>query len=169
MAENLEIERKFLVIGDDWRAGASSHVIRQGYILTSETTSLRVRLLDDKGFLTVKSDLRELTRHEFEYEIPVEDAVTLLDRICPSPKIEKVRHIVEFGGMTWEIDEFTGLNSGLIVAELELTAPDQGYDRPLWIGPEVSAEPQFLNAQLVNKPFCEWGITYAELLSSHGR
>ena len=168
MDDHLEIERKFLVTGSGWRDGATRRVIRQGYIATSATTSVRVRQRDDQGFLTVKIDLSELVRREFEYEIPVADTILLLRESCQRPPIEKVRHDLRFRGMLWEIDEFGGANDGLIVAEVELDAPDQEFARPDWLGPEVSSEPRFRNSRLAERPFREWDISYAELLDSYG-
>lgn len=168
MADNLEIERKFLVIGDGWRVGATRHRIRQGYVSVSARTSVRVRQRDDRGFLTIKIELAGPARREFEYEIPVAHAIALLREACERPPLDKVRHEVRFRGMLWEIDEYAGANDGLIVAEVELDAPDREFARPEWLGPEVTAEPRFLNSRLVERPFGEWNVGYAELLASYG-
>ncbi len=151
-----EIERKFLVRGDGWRQGAAGTRYRQGYLSTAAERNVRVRLAGARGFLTVKGRAEGLTRLEFEYEIPAADAERLLDELCRKPLIEKTRFVVEHRGATWEIDEFEGVNAGLVVAEVELEDEDQEVDLPPWVGAEVSEDPRYLNASLVDKPFATW-------------
>ena len=152
-----EIERKFLVNGDAWRDGADRLECAQGYIATGPPVSVRVRTMGAKGMLPVKTDRSAITRGEYEYEIPVEDARELLSSACKSAVIEKTRYLVSFAGMTWEVDEFHGSNEGLIVAELELTSEDQPFESPPWLGAEVSHDPRYLNSNLSQHPYAEWG------------
>jgi CYTH domain-containing protein len=155
MAE--EIERKFLVAGDEWRRLAvSSQMLRQGYLSTVKERTVRVRIVDDEGFLTVKGITVGTTRAEFEYPIPGDDAAAMLDDLCERPLVEKTRHIVEHEGLTWEVDEFAGVNEGLIVAEVELERSDQEVPLPPWIGAEVTDDPRYFNANLIAHPYSEW-------------
>ncbi len=151
-----EIERKFLVRGDDWKSGASAKPIRQGYLYADKNISVRVRRTGDEAFLTVKGTQKGATRAEYEYGIPVEDADDMLDGLCRPPLIEKVRYVLDQGGVTWEVDVFEGENAGLVVAEVELTSEDQNVDLPEWVGREVTDDPRYLNANLVKKPYSEW-------------
>jgi adenylate cyclase len=155
MAE--EIERKFLVAGDEWRRLAvSSQMLRQGYLSTVKERTVRVRLVDGAGFLTVKGITLGATRAEFEYPVPGDDAAAMLDDLCERPLVEKTRHIVEHEGLTWEVDEFAGVNEGLIVAEVELERSDQEVPLPPWIGAEVTDDPRYFNANLIAHPYSEW-------------
>jgi CYTH domain-containing protein len=155
MAE--EIERKFLVAGDEWRhIAVSSHTLRQGYLSTVKERTVRVRLVDGEGFLTVKGITVGATRAEFEYPVPGDDAAAMLDDLCERPLVEKTRHLVEHEGLTWEIDEFAGVNEGLIVAEVELEADDQDVPLPTWVGAEVTDDPRYFNANLIAHPYREW-------------
>ena len=152
-----EIERKFLVINDSWRSRATAKPYRQGYIATAEVgQSVRVRIAGLAGYLTVKGPAQGLTRAEFEYAIPVGDAAELLETLCMSPLIEKVRYRLPIGNLVWEIDEFTGENAGLIVAEVELASENQPFDKPDWLGREVSGESRYYNASLVKNPYSHW-------------
>jgi CYTH domain-containing protein len=151
-----EIERKFLVTGDDWRKGARRSRLSQGYLLAEKGRSVRVRLEDGRGTVTIKGAARGLIRAEYEYSIPARDARELLDRLCEKPLIEKTRHRVRFGGLVWEIDEFVGDNAGLIVAEVELTSARQKVPLPPWIGKEVTRDPRYLNANLFKNPYRRW-------------
>ncbi|MCW9035268.1 MAG: CYTH domain-containing protein [Rhodospirillales bacterium] len=168
MATNLEIERKFLVIGESWKAGAKAVPISQGYLYKGKDMVLRARTKGDKGILTIKADKGGISRLEFEYEIPVDDVKAMFSELCADPPLEKTRHIVKVGGMTWEIDEFHGVNQGLVMAEIELENADQSFDMPEWAGPEVSDDNRFFNAYLSEKPFSTWGITQAELIAEKG-
>ncbi len=152
----LEIERKFLVIGDAWRALATGVTYRQGYLLAEKERTVRVRTMNNKGFLTIKGQSTGITRLEYEYEIPVAEAGELLDRLCRKPLIEKKRYTIPFQGFLWEVDEFFGENNGLIVAEIELATEDQAFLKPDWVGREVSDDPRYFNARLCRHPFCRW-------------
>jgi adenylate cyclase len=151
----IEIERKFLVIGDEWRALAPGTLYRQGYIPTLEST-VRIRIIDDRGFITIKGMTQGISRSEFEYEIPLTDATQMLDTLCKSPLIEKYRHKISLNGLVWEVDEFLGQNQGLIMAEVELKSADQSIDLPSWIGEDVSHDPRYYNSNLAKHPFSTW-------------
>ena len=152
-----EIERKFLVIGDRWRSLAPGKAYRQGYIATAQPNrSVRVRIAGEKGYLTVKGPTYGLTRAEFEYEIPLQDAQEMLETLCDRPLIEKIRYCLPIGKVVWEIDEFLGENAGLIVAEVELASENQLFERPDWLGKEVSSQSKYYNASLVNYPYSQW-------------
>lgn len=150
-----EIERKFLVIGDAWRTEEGT-LIRQGYLHNDINGTVRVRTKGERAYLTVKGGQIGITRTEFEYEIPLEDANQMLDGLCQRPLIEKVRYEVHMDGFTWEIDEFLEENAGLVVAEIELENEDQEFPKPDWLGEEVSQEARYLNANLVKKPYSQW-------------
>ena len=150
-----EIERKFLVKGNDWPREKGKKY-RQGYLSLDKERTVRVRLAGDQGYLTIKGENKGASRSEFEYEIPKEDAETLLDQQCLKPLIEKTRYKLKQAGLTWEIDEFSGANKGLVVAEIELEREDQPFDKPAWLGQEVTADPRYYNANLVQHPFSEW-------------
>jgi adenylate cyclase len=151
-----EIERKFLVKGDDWRTLATGTVYRQGYLSTKKGCTVRVRLVGDRGYLTIKGSTKGISRAEYEYPIPAEDAQEMLDNLCEAPLIEKTRYKIEFAGLTWEVDEFAGENQGLIIAEVELTDENQTIQLPDWIGKEVSDDSRYFNANLVQHPFSQW-------------
>ncbi len=150
-----EIERKFLVNDMTWKPSRKSLDVIQGYFPTNGF-SLRVRVQDDRAFLTLKKSKSQISRHEFEYEIPADDARELIGLFCGSEVIEKTRHLVEYKGFTWEVDEFHGRNAGLVVAELELENEDQPFEKPSWIGAEVSQDSRYLNANLARCPYSTW-------------
>ena len=150
----LEIERKFLVTGDEWRK-AEGTVLRQGYLSTHPERTVRVRIEGDRATLAVKGITRGATRSEYEYDIPPEDADELL-ALCEPPLIEKVRRRREHDGLVWEVDEFLGDNQGLVVAEVELDREDRPFTKPPWVGEEVTHDPRFYNANLVANPFTKW-------------
>ena len=150
-----EIERKFLVVGDGWRAGGKRSRLRQGYLCASKERSVRVRLEDGAGTVTIKGPTKGVSRAEYEYRIPARDAAALL-RLCEKPLIEKARTRVRHGGLIWEIDEFAGDNRGLIVAEVELRRADQKIKLPPWIGREVTRDARYLNANLFKNPYRRW-------------
>ena len=155
----IEIERKFLVKSDEWRAQATGLIYRQGYIPTAPTakaTSVRVRVVGDRGYLTIKGATAGTSRAEFEYPIPVEDAIEMLETLCDRPFIEKTRYKIPQGELVWEIDEFEGENQGLIVAEVELSDENQTLELPEWIGEEVSHDSRYFNVNLVKHPFSQW-------------
>jgi CYTH domain-containing protein len=149
-----EIERKFLVKEGNWRNEKGTEY-RQGYLNSTKERIVRVRTIDDKGYLTVKGLTVGATRMEFEYEIPHRDAGALLG-ICEKPLIEKTRFKVEAGGFVWEIDEFSGENLGLIVAEVELESEDQKFLKPDWVGEEVTGDPRYFNSNLIKNPYTKW-------------
>lgn len=150
----IEIERKFLVIGDGWRQGEGTRY-SQGYLSRDAQRTVRVRIAGERAFLTVKGISQGATRSEFEYAIPTPDARQLL-QLADGPVIEKVRRIVVHEGARWEVDEFFGDNAGLVVAELELESEDQPFARPDWLGREVTNDPRYYNSSLVAHPFKDW-------------
>lgn len=153
----IEIERKFLLVSEAWRdeVSASSHYA-QGYLANSEHVSIRIRTSGEKAYLNLKGATLTISRSEYEYEIPLEDADEMLANFCDGPLIEKSRYFVKRGNHTWEIDVFEGDNAGLVVAEIELQSEDEAFERPLWIGDEVSDDPRYYNVSLVTHPFCKW-------------
>lgn len=151
-----EIERKYLVKGQAWKQGVKGTVYRQGYLSSVKERVVRVRTIENKGFLTIKGITKGVSRSEFEYEISVADANLMLDDICEKPLIEKTRYKVPVGGLVFEIDEFFGENAGLVVAEVELQDEDQKIDLPYWIGAEVSGDPRYFNSNLIKHPFTKW-------------
>jgi len=152
----VEIEKKFLLTGSDWKQLAEGTAYRQGYLSSVKERTVRVRTIKDKGFLTVKGVSIGATRLEYEYEIPFEDANALLDELCEKPLIEKNRYKIDFDGFVWEIDEFFGENKGLIVAEIELEEEDQRFEKPAWVGEDVTGDPRYFNSNLIKKPFSSW-------------
>jgi adenylate cyclase len=153
----LEIERKFLVDRDLWRPRHDGTFYRQGYLSRVEDRVVRVRSLAGRAaFLTIKGRSSGLTRAEFEYPIPVEDAVLMLDRLCERPLIEKTRYEEHVGGRLWTVDVFQGENDGLILAEIELSSESESFERPAWLGREVSDDPRYFNSELSKKPFGYW-------------
>ncbi|QAU35379.1 CYTH domain-containing protein [Janthinobacterium sp. 17J80-10] len=152
----IEIERKFLVSGDAWKAAAAGILYRQGYLSTDKARTVRVRIAGERAFLTIKGLAKALARAEFEYEIPLADAAEMLDQLCLKPLIEKRRYTVDWQGLCWEIDEFLGDNFGLVVAEVELDSADQVIDLPEWVGQEVSDDARYFNSSLIAHPFSTW-------------
>ena len=159
----IEIERKFLVTGDGWRAAAHAVIpMAQGYINDmaamdsgAQKASVRVRIQGEDAYLNIKS--RELghTRQEFDYPVPVSEARELL-ALCVGGLIDKRRHLVQHGGLLWEVDEFLGDNAGLVVAEVELESADQVFAKPDWAGAEVTDELRYYNLALASKPYSQW-------------
>jgi len=144
----VEIERKFLVTGDGWRAAiVRTRRMRQGY-LASGAMQVRIRRADDEAFLTIKGNRKGISRTEFEYPIPLDDADGMLDSLCLHPPIEKTRYEVQHGGHLWEVDVYSGRHEGLIVAEVELDAIDEHFDAPSWIGEDVTEDRRYSNAVL---------------------
>ena len=157
-AMSKEIERKFLVNGNAWRTLAQGVLYRQGYLSSAKERTVRVRTAGEKGFLTVKGITNGVTRSEFEYEIPFADADEMLSGLAEKPLIEKRRFKIPAGSLVWEIDEFLGENAGLIVAEIELPDEDALFERPDWLGREVSNDPRYFNSNLVRHPFSQWQV-----------
>ncbi len=151
-----EIERKFLVRGEAWRALDPGVSYRQGYLSTEAARSVRVRIAGARGFLTLKGASTGASRAEYEYEIPVADAQEIFDTLCLRPRIEKVRRRIDYRGRVWEVDEFFGDNRGLVIAEVELTEVDQEVALPDWVGEEVTGDPRYYNANLVRHPYSAW-------------
>ena len=152
-----EIERKFLVKDDSWRAFAGAgKATRQGYLSLDRERVVRVRVKDGRGFLTIKGLREGISAPEYEYQIPTAEAEEMLQKLCLHPLIEKVRFELPFAGLTWEIDEFQGENQGLVVAEVELESEEQAVTLPPWAGVEVSHDRRYSNASLVQCPFATW-------------
>lgn len=150
-----EIERKFLVANDTYRRMACRSIhMRQGYLSVNPQAIVRVRVADDKAFITVKGMTSGAARDEWEYGISVVDAAEMLDRLCSDSVIEKIRYIVPFGGMTWEVDEFIRPCSGLVVAEIELNSEFQSVALPEFIGDEVTGNPEFYNSNIAKSMVC---------------
>jgi len=152
-----EIERKFLVSDESWRRDAREAIVmRQGYMSGGERASIRVRVQGEQAFLNIKSATLGVWRREYDYPIPLGDAEEILADLCERPLIEKTRYLVEHAGHTWEVDVFEGDNAGLVVAEIELDSEDQIFERPAWVGEEVSHDPRYYNVCLVKHPFKAW-------------
>ena len=159
----IEIERKFLLADDGWRAAAHKVVpMAQGYLNDlavvdsgAMRTSVRVRIEGEAAFLNIKSREAGLSRQEFDYPVPVDDARALL-ALCVGGLIDKRRHLVQHGGLLWEVDEFLGDNAGLVVAEVELESADQVFAKPDWAGAEVTDELRYYNLALASKPYSQW-------------
>jgi adenylate cyclase len=152
-----EIERKFLVGDDRWRRFADDGVgIRQGYFETADDTSIRIRIAGGDAWLTIKGRAQGITRPEFEYAIPVNEAESMFELFCRSARIEKTRYRLTHAGRHWEIDVFDGDNRGLVLAEIELRDEHDVFEVPEWVGREVSEDPRFLNARLARDPVARW-------------
>ena len=152
-----EIERKFLLLNEDWRDIVKSDTqIVQAYLANNEFSSTRIRIQGDKANINIKSATLGITRTEFEYTIPVVDAQLMIDNLCVKPVIEKIRYIVKHIQHIWEIDVFSGDNEGLIVAEIELSSPDEAFEKPPWLGKEVSNDARYYNVCLVKNPYKTW-------------
>jgi CYTH domain-containing protein len=155
-----EIERKFLVKGEFKHLALSSNYIVQGYLFADKSKSIRVRLRGDKGYITIKSTIENstITRNEWEYEIPAPQVNEML-RICGSGIIEKTRYIVQYKNLLVEVDEFYGDNEGLVIAEIELAYEHQMFEKPDFLGDDVTDDPRYLNSELSKHPYCEWKDT----------
>ena len=150
-----EIERKFLVTGSDWREGNIGFNVRQGYLSLARERTVRVRIKENQGFLTIKGEADGLVRPEFEYSIPLADASELLGLVTGAI-IEKTRFRINHAGLTWDVDEFHGANAPLVLAECELSTPGQVIVRPDWVGREVTDDPRYFNSYLAQTPFGTW-------------
>ncbi|MBB2488001.1 CYTH domain-containing protein [Mitsuaria sp. WAJ17] len=150
----VEIERKFLVRGEGWRQGEGRYLC-QAYLSRDPARTVRVRIDGQQAFLTIKGLTAGATRAEFEYAIPVADAKALL-ALADGPCIEKFRHCLPAGGLIWEIDEFLGANAPLVVAEIELPSEDHPFDRPDWLGEEVTQDTRYFNSALAARPYSSW-------------
>ncbi|MCF0197941.1 MAG: CYTH domain-containing protein [Bacteroidaceae bacterium] len=158
----LEIERKFLVEGEFKHLATSHSHIEQGYILSAKGRTVRVRIRDDKGYLTIKgpSNADGISRYEWEKEIPLDEAQELM-KLCEPGRVDKIRYLIPSpeGRYTWEVDEFFGENEGLIMAEIELESEDATFEKPDFIGREVTGDRRFYNGHLRVFPFCLWKHT----------
>lgn len=161
-----EIERKFLVTSDAFKALATPTHYRQGYVPTLNGMTVRIRIAGTQGYVTFKDHAVNLTRHEFEYPIPEEDGLQMLDLMCATPQIDKQRYVIPttgqlpdgtpIEGLHWEVDVFGGVNEGLVVAEIELPCEEATFDKPAWIGQEVTQDHRYYNSALCKNPFKNW-------------
>ncbi len=153
----VEIERKFLVKNDTWKENATVKRYSQGYLSRQQGRTVRVRRVEEKAFLTIKGPTSHgCSRKEYEYEIPVRDGQELLETLCEQPLIEKNRYLVNFAGMVWEVDEFLGENSPLVVAEIELESVGQQFEKPDWLAEEVTGDIRYYNSSLCVTPYSKW-------------
>lgn len=155
---NIEIERKFLITGNFKSDAYKSERVTQGYMAcNTEGRAVRIRIKGDKGFITIKGASNDsgLSRFEWEKEIPVEDAAQLM-KLCDPGVIDKVRYFIKSGVHNYEVDEFHGDNEGLIIAEIELTSEDEKFEKPSWLGQEVTGDVRYYNSQLVKNPYKNW-------------
>lgn len=156
----IEIERKFLIADDSWREQAGEgERYRQGYLFTGQHCSVRLRAAGDRAWLNVKGATVGAARPEFEYDVPHADAIAMLDDLCDPGQIDKTRYRVPVGRHCFEVDVFHGANEGLVVAEVELAAPDEAFERPSWLGAEVTDDTRYYNARLAREPWSEWGAS----------
>ena len=152
-----EIERKFLTENDAWRSHAIGRFYRQGYLSTVKERTVRIRTIRNQGYITVKGIAKGAARAEYEYEIPVKDANEMLDTLCEQPIIEKMRYEIEHNELIWLVDEFEGVNKGLILVEVELSDENQKIVLPDWVGAEVTGDPNYFNSNLTRNPYLGWG------------
>jgi len=152
----IELERKFLLAGAAWRSLGQPVLLRQGYLSSHPERVVRVRIEGAQAVMTVKGRSAGASRGEWEYPIPLADAEEFLDRLCEQPVIEKYRRRIGFDGMVWEVDEFLGVNAGLVVAEIELESEDQAFSKPDWIGAEVTDDARYFNSNLLRHPYSCW-------------
>ncbi|WP_395746776.1 CYTH domain-containing protein [Prosthecobacter sp.] len=150
-----EIERKYLIKPGQWQPASPGRRMTQGYLSRDPDRTVRVRVVGAEAFMTVKSRRTGITRTEIEFPIPLEHARDLL-QLCHQPLIDKTRHEVMHAGMLWEVDVFHGANDGLIVAEIELPSEDTAFEKPAWIGDEVSHDLRYTNSNLCAVPFSQW-------------
>jgi adenylate cyclase len=153
----LEIERKFLIRDDSWRAAATgSERILQGYFARTPLLRARIRIYGAKGYITLKGEPGMLVRHEYEYEVPKSDAIEMIRQFSVEPIISKMRYEVPYGGVVWTVDVFDGANRGLVLAEAELKSADQALAVPPWAGREVTNDRRYGNSNLARNPFVSW-------------
>ena len=151
----LEIERKFLVVSDDYKINAKAVDIKQAYLSAGEKMAIRVRVEGMQASINIKSKKSERVNHEFEYVIPLDEAQSLI-RMSLYLIIKKTRYMIEYEGKTWEVDEFHADNEGLTVAEIELDEENELFKKPSWLGGEVTADYKYLNSNLAVNPFSKW-------------
>lgn len=153
----LEIERKYLVVNDKWRNGVVHRSeMKQGYLANAPNASVRVRISGSEARLTIKGRSKGISRSEYEYAIPLQDADELMSEHLAGAVVEKVRYKVQCGDHVWDLDVFAGANQGLIMAEVELSAEDEDFQLPEWAGEEVSGDSRYYNASLSSHPYCDW-------------
>ena len=151
-----EIEKKFLILNDDWRGLDTGKPYCQGYLNSEKGRTVRVRTINERGILTIKGPSVGATRLEYEYDIPLNEALEMLKELCHKPLIEKDRYKIPFEGFIWEVDEFKGENEGLVFAEIELSYEGQKFTKPAWVGKEVTGDSRYYNANLGRNPFSNW-------------
>ncbi len=153
----LEIEHKFLVLDDSWKKMVTeSFEYKQGYLSSDSKRSIRVRTSSAKAWINIKSATIGTQRHEYEYEIPLQDGIEILLTLCQKPLIEKTRYLIPYQEHVWELDVFTGDNEGLIVAEIELSSKGENFAKPDWVGQEVSFDLRYYNNNLCKHPYKKW-------------
>jgi adenylate cyclase len=153
----IEIEHKFLLLNNDWRQNITCSVqYQQGYLSSEASSSIRVRISNEKAWLNIKSATIGTHRHEYEYEIPLQDASEIINNLCCKPIIKKTRYIVVNDKNTWEIDEFHGENKGLVIAEIELKEIGESFLKPHWLGEEVTQDVRYYNNNLAINPYSKW-------------
>ena len=153
----VEVERKFLVVDESWRAEVTKATrIVQGYLARTGHVTLRVRIKGDDAFVTIKGASQGISRAEYEFPIPLADAQGMLDELAEGPVVEKVRHLVPVGAHIWEVDVFEGANAPLVMAEVELSDSDESFVVPAWAGQDVSDDPRYYNANLAQAPYSSW-------------
>lgn len=153
----IEIEHKFLVQDDSWRGQVyRSKRLCQGYLISDEVRSVRVRIADNEAHLNIKSGTLGISRSEYDYPIPLQDAQEILQNLCRKPLLEKTRHFVRHGNHIWEIDVFEGDNAGLVLAEVELKQANEPFELPAWVGEDVSHDPRYYSSRLAEHPFKNW-------------
>ncbi|MCP3888539.1 MAG: CYTH domain-containing protein [Desulfobulbaceae bacterium] len=151
-----EIEKKFLIKNDSWRSLGTGKEYCQGYLSSEKGRTVRIRTIGDRGILTIKGASEGDSRLEFEYDIPLEEAKEMLEKLCQKPLITKTRYKIPYAQFIWEVDEFEGENKGLIFAEIELQFSGQPFEIPEWIGEEVTGDQRYYNANLVSNPYSNW-------------
>lgn len=151
-----EIEKKFLVLNDKYKSSASKALFKQGYLSVDFERTVRVRSFNGQGFLTIKGKTKSCSRDEYEYNIPMQDAEKMLDKLCIRPIIEKFRYFLTYEGCKWVVDEFLGVNEGLVTAEIELENEHQTFAKPDWVGNEITSDIRYFNSNLVENPFKSW-------------
>jgi adenylate cyclase len=152
----VEIERKFLVLGEPWRAWPGTRLV-QAYLAVQDGRTVRVRVAGDVGTLTIKGPSRGATRAEFELPVPVAMIEAMVAALDPPGRVEKTRYEIPVGQHVFEVDVFEGANAGLVVAEVELSAEDEAFERPTWLGTEVTDDLRYTNSQLSVVPWTTWG------------
>lgn len=152
-----EIEKKYLLLNDNYKAHSTVTYIQQGYITTKKEGVVRVRVRDNEAYITIKGQNQGAVRLEYEYQIPVSEAKEIIENLCQKPVIEKKRYSFQAAdGHIWEIDEFFGENDGLVVAEIELSREDEEFEKPEWVGEEVTSDMRYYNSNLMQNPYINW-------------